>query len=90
MGNVGQSMSVQPLLPIGENALGKEKMQIHILIHKYKLLLYSTTFTVYNTLLQYFYDDQIGFGKSYLYIYYVMTLTLCDKETETNSISIRN
>ena len=29
MGNVGQSMSVQPLLPIGENTLGKEIMQIH-------------------------------------------------------------
>ena len=46
MGNVGQSMSVQPLLPIGENTLGKEKMQIHILIHKYKL---SLAFTIYNT-----------------------------------------
>ena len=29
MGNVGQSMSVQPLLPIGENTLGKDIMQIH-------------------------------------------------------------
>ena len=30
MGNVGQSMSVQPLLPIGENTLGKKEMDYNV------------------------------------------------------------